>query len=327
MNRQNQFSSIPAICPKCKRHLKIHGKEFFCERCEVVVGQARDDFIDFMLEVELGDEFQKFYEEEGTEADEQGGPRINAQKFKIPNIKEVLPSSLSVDSYLDMGCGGGWIMEALIPEINPEQSAGLDISATRLHEAKQRNRGSLFYRAPVEGVPIKEDSFDLITCLDVIEHIPEPSKLLDEAHRLSPRLVIKFPIEDTVFDRFQKEFWWPFKRKIKECLRDESIPESFEAHLHRFSFESAKELLRNHGFEIVDEHIILNPWSEGESFMYPPAYNINAETPISEKIDFYAKRGLLKGARMGTYLLLNPWYYRIFNSGIYLYCKRIGSDS
>jgi ubiquinone/menaquinone biosynthesis C-methylase UbiE len=69
-------------------------------------------------------------------------------------------------------------MESLIPEIEPEQSAGLDISATRLREAKQRNPDADFYRAPVEGVPLKDDSFDLITCLDVIEHIKEPDKLL-----------------------------------------------------------------------------------------------------------------------------------------------------
>lgn len=314
----NHFS-----CPNCQTKLiRTKKGDYKCSNCDAIVGCESEWFIDFMLDVELEDDFEEFYEETGTEADDQGGPRINAQRFKIPNILEVLPDNLGVNRYLDMGCGGGWIMESLIPEIGPEYSAGLDISSTRLREAKRRNPDATFYRAPVEGVPLPDDSFDLITCLDVIEHIKEPHKLLEEANRLADHLVIKFPIEDTLFDRFQKEFWWPTKKRIKSWLTGEQPEERFEAHLHRFNFDAARKLLRQQGFTIKSENIILNPWTEGESFMYPPSYNIDESTSLTTKFDFQTKRWILKSLRMGTYVVAYPWYYNIFNSGIYFLAKR-----
>jgi ubiquinone/menaquinone biosynthesis C-methylase UbiE len=315
------LSDLPLHCPNCTEPLDNQNGTFRCDTCDREVGVSRNAYLDFMLDEEIDQEFQEFYEQEGTRADDEGGPRINAQKFKIPNVLKVLPETLGINRYLDMGCGGGWIMESLIPELKPSLSVGLDISSTRLMEAQRRNPNSLFLQTPVENVPIPDNSFDLITCLDVIEHIKRPDKLLREANRLTSNLVIKFPIEDTLFDRFQKELWWPLKRNLKALITGEQKENPFEAHLHRFNFDSARKLLRQHGFRIKAEHIILNPWTEGESFMYPPAYNIDEHTRLTTKIDFHVKRSILKGLRMATYATTGSLYYSVFNSGIYFYCQ------
>lgn len=305
-------------CPHCQGTVDQQNKQYWCSECEEVVGEERDPFTDFMLDVELDEDFQEFYEGEGTEGDDEGGPRISAQQFKVPNILTVLADDDEPDRWLDMGCGGGWILERLLEEWSPKKTVGLDISETRLQEARRRNPSTHFVRAPVENVPYPDDAFDLITSLDVIEHIPDPGKLLDEAHRLAERLVIKFPIEDTWFDRFQKEFWWPMKRRF----RGEDPGDHFEPHLHRFHFEDARQLLRDHGFTIVDEHISEHPFEDNHATMYPLAYNITGETPWLKKLDFHLKRAVIVGSMRVTYRLAPQYYYNIFNSGIYLHARR-----
>lgn len=314
--------ALPFVCPHCHSELDPADGKYHCRTCGRIVGNEHLDFDNFLLDIDLDDDFQEFYEEEGTKGDEEGGPRISAQQFKVPNIKDVLPEGYQPARWLDAGCGGGWILEKLLAEWSPEQTVGLDISETRLVEAHHRNPDVNFVRAPVEHIPYPDDAFDLLTALDVIEHIPDPGALLDEAHRVSRNLVIKFPIEDTLFDRFQKEFWWPFKRWIKSRLRGRQPPDPFEPHLHRFNFESARRLLRKHGYEIVSEQISENPWEDNHATLYPPAYNIDEDTPLLRKMDFHAKRAVLLILMRTTHLLGDALYYRIFNSGIYFHCRR-----
>ncbi|MFB6356658.1 MAG: methyltransferase domain-containing protein [bacterium] len=312
----------PYQCPHCGGKLTLESEQFHCVSCNDTVGLRRAEFDDFMLEVELDDDYEEFYEGEGTAGDEQGGPRISAQQFKMPNILKVLPEDFSPGRWLDMGCGGGWLMESLIEQWQPREAVGLDISAKRLQEALNRNPDAHFVRAPVEGVPYPDDRFDLVTALDVIEHIPEPEAILREAHRLAEHMVIKFPIEDTLFDRFQKEFWWPFKRSLKSLLSSGDSGEYFEPHLHRFHFDDARNLVKEHGFDIVRDHVSEDPFEDNHATMYPPAYNITENTPFLHKVDFHFKRTIIVGSMRITYVILPFWYYNIFNSGIYIYARR-----
>ncbi|MFB6347320.1 MAG: methyltransferase domain-containing protein [bacterium] len=315
-------SNTRFVCPHCGSELKETNRTYDCPNCDRVVGKHYPEFENFLLDIDLDDDFQEFYEEEGTKGDDCGGPRISAQQFKVPNIKRVLPDDLEPDRWLDAGCGGGWIIEKLLQEWESGRVAGLDISETRLVEAHHRNPEVEFIRAPVEKIPYPDNSFELVTALDVIEHIPDPGALLKEAHRLSPNLVIKFPIEDTLFDRFQKEFWWPLKRTLKHWMKGKQPPEHFEPHLHRFNFQSARDLLRDHDFEIVTEHISENPWEDNHATLYPPAYNITPETPWLRRIDFHTKRFILLTMMRSTHLLSPRLYYKVFSSGIYFHCRR-----
>src|SRR5881227_233283 len=66
---------------------------------------------------------------------------------------------------LDAGCGSGRTLDELARygrphgvELNPR---GLAVARGRGHEVKE---------GPVETIPYDDASFDLVTCLDVIEH-------------------------------------------------------------------------------------------------------------------------------------------------------------
>ena len=100
---------------------------------------------------------------------------------------------------LDAGCGSGRTLDELTrygratgTEINPD---GLSAARDRGHEAHQ---------APVEQLPFEDARFDLVTCLDVIEHIDDDVAALRELRRVTKpdgHAVITVPAHPRLWSR------------------------------------------------------------------------------------------------------------------------------
>ncbi len=87
---------------------------------------------------------------------------------------------------LDIGCGGGIITENLASF--SQDVTGVDISAASLETAKQHAQEQglkiNYQQAPAENLPFTDDSFDLITCCDVLEHVDDLAKSIAEISRV-----------------------------------------------------------------------------------------------------------------------------------------------
>jgi SAM-dependent methyltransferase len=89
-----------------------------------------------------------------------------------------LPSGCDV---LDAGCGSGRTMDELR---RYGRVSGFDLNPLAVEYAQARGHAEV-RRARVEEIPWSDESFDLITCLDVIEHTPDDVASLRELRRVA----------------------------------------------------------------------------------------------------------------------------------------------
>jgi SAM-dependent methyltransferase len=92
---------------------------------------------------------------------------------------------------LDAGCGSGRTLDMLRGYGSP---AGTELNPVGVEAA--RRRGHDVAEAAVEALPYADASFDLVTCLDVIEHTDDDVKSLSELRRVTKpqgRLVVTVP--------------------------------------------------------------------------------------------------------------------------------------
>lgn len=72
---------------------------------------------------------------------------------------------------LDAGCGTGITLSWLEQNDLPKRVIGLDLSWYALEFCRRRGN-HLLCQSSVLGLPFKSDSFDLVVCNDVIQHLP-----------------------------------------------------------------------------------------------------------------------------------------------------------
>lgn len=82
---------------------------------------------------------------------------------------------------LDVGCGGGILSEALARK--GAQVTGTDLSQASLeaakHHAQQQGLNIDYLYERVEDVAQKNaGTFDVVTCMEMLEHVPEPGKIV-----------------------------------------------------------------------------------------------------------------------------------------------------
>jgi len=82
---------------------------------------------------------------------------------------------------LDVGCGGGILSEALAQ--TGAQVMGIDLSqasieVARQHAQKQELNIDYRYESVEEIAQKYAGSFDVVTCMEMLEHVPQPNKIM-----------------------------------------------------------------------------------------------------------------------------------------------------
>lgn len=93
---------------------------------------------------------------------------------------------------LDAGCGSGRTLDELA---RVGSACGVDISPAAVAAARLRGHADVRV-ASVEALPFPDDRFDLVTCLDVVEHTDDDRAVLAELLRVTApggRLVLTVP--------------------------------------------------------------------------------------------------------------------------------------
>lgn len=145
---------------------------------------------------------------------------------------------------LDVGCGPGWLAEALTAQGHTVTGVDLD-EAPGVAERMQR-----FVRADLErGLPDEAgDGFDVVIAADVIEHVRDPQTLLTEmSHRLrrGGTLIASVP---------NISHWYPRGRTALGLFDYDQRGILDATHLRFFTRRSFLRLARQSGLEPIATH-------------------------------------------------------------------------
>ncbi|MBH9392165.1 bifunctional 2-polyprenyl-6-hydroxyphenol methylase/3-demethylubiquinol 3-O-methyltransferase UbiG [Pseudomonas aeruginosa] len=96
-------------------------------------------------------------------------------------------AGLAGKKVLDIGCGGGILSEALAPR--GASGTGIDMGEAPLAVARlhQRESGVAVDYRQITAEQMAEEmpgQFDVVTCLEMLEHVPDPASVIRACHRL-----------------------------------------------------------------------------------------------------------------------------------------------
>ena len=100
-----------------------------------------------------------------------------------------------------------------------------------------------------KGLPLKEDSVDIIIAGEIIEHIYNPIKFVRECNRVLKKggfFIISTPNICSLKNRFKV-----FMGQLPEYCAEPSEEESFERHIIDFNFPKLIKILKENGFRII----------------------------------------------------------------------------
>jgi len=101
-----------------------------------------------------------------------------------------------IDSVLELGAGSGGALRGYIEERAPSRVVGLELSRTNMAAILERGAPHAAVGGDALELPFVGASFDLVTCFQVIEHLPSVQTAIDEALRVLRRpgyLVVGIP--------------------------------------------------------------------------------------------------------------------------------------
>jgi 2-polyprenyl-3-methyl-5-hydroxy-6-metoxy-1,4-benzoquinol methylase len=107
------------------------------------------------------------------------------------NLDDLLASA-EPGSLLDVGCGEGVLTQRWAKALAPRRVVGIDLDDPLLAaEWEQRGEPNLTYIAQrAEQLPFADGEFEVVTAIEVLEHVPDPAHTVAEMARSASSYVL-----------------------------------------------------------------------------------------------------------------------------------------
>jgi ubiquinone/menaquinone biosynthesis C-methylase UbiE len=175
---------------------------------------------------------------------------------KFERISAALRAHLPCASLLDAGCGDGRYFHVIAADPPTERLAGCDISerilATARETASRLGLEPELVRANVESLPFEDDSFDLVFCTQVLEHLLSPAEGVRELARVLRPGGVLLLSADHAQNTVTRVLYAPRLAVVGLLgMRNRHAPVLFPE--HRFAVEELERTLTDAGLAV--EHV------------------------------------------------------------------------
>lgn len=114
--------------------------------------------------------------------------KLFVNNFLNSVVKTVRP--LNIETVLDAGCGEGFTLERLRKEKIGKKFEGIEYDQEAVDLAHKLYPKLTVKKGDVNKLPYKSNSFDLVICTEVLEHLDNPKKAYRELLRVSRKYVL-----------------------------------------------------------------------------------------------------------------------------------------
>lgn len=114
-------------------------------------------------------------------------------QFFLNNFKNLLLQQamhLRPNSILDVGAGEGFMLEMLRQNHVAKKLEGIEYMDEALKLAKKLHPHIRLKKGTIYKLPYKANTFDLIICTEVLEHLEDPQKALAELKRVAKKYIL-----------------------------------------------------------------------------------------------------------------------------------------
>jgi len=178
---------------------------------------------------------KKYYEGEAVNKPLWGSLREVAL---ADNILSLLPRIGPDASVIDIGCGDGFLADNL--KKYSQKTIFFDLSFQRLKNTESNTGQHRLVNGDITLLPFKNNSFDLVICSEVLEHIPEYPKAMEELARIARgAVIITVPYRQV-----------PVPIHCPQCSHEFCL----SGHINYFSGNELAEIFLNNGFRPKIRH-------------------------------------------------------------------------
>lgn len=150
---------------------------------------------------------------------------------------------------LDIGCGGGYLLEKA--EKVGMKTYGIDISQAATEKARRRAPNSEIIAGVAEKLPFKKNSFDIVACLGSLEHFLDTKKALREMHRV---------LKGDGFTCIVLPNRWAIDAIFEGAFRGIELSHGQELE-YFYNYREAHDLLTGNGFKIMESFGYNRPYA------------------------------------------------------------------
>jgi len=178
-------------------------------------------------------------------------------------IKPLIEANSRKLSVMDIGCGSGNLLDGFSRDTLTV--IGIDFVHEMVMEASRTHPQDCFYVADATHLPVMTESLDIITCLGVLEYVPDPASILRTINRcLHPGgyLIVSYPNKNSTFRKISNTIihvdraFIAMRNRICRRITNEALKPKYVHKL--FSIKQACQQLVSAGFDI--DQILLNSY-------------------------------------------------------------------